>query len=272
MQTWKLDRPSLSGHLDVSRATGLVSAIGSDDVSALAVEFLKLLGDAAGVSQCTVFAYEFDNRPRAVSLADHRGGRFLRDVADNYAKHFYALDGNRTIISRAHPEKTDSTVILHQQAIEDIAHEGYRAACYHQPQVSGRLSLLFCPNHDIWLSVNLYRDRRRGNFEQGEIALIESFAPLIAQSAKHHYALCGQTQMNVPTVMLTRIRGICPDLSKRELDVLCGVLAGRTAREIGELIGVKASSVVTYQKRAYCRLGISSQRQLFALCLAPGRN
>jgi hypothetical protein len=29
--------------------------------------------------------------------------------------------------------------------------------------------------------------------------------------------------------------------------------------------------VVTYQKRAYQRLGISSQRQLFALCLSADK-
>ncbi|KDR39341.1 hypothetical protein BG61_33430 [Caballeronia glathei] len=60
-------------------------------------------------------------------------------------------------------------------------------------------------------------------------------------------------------------------MSKRELDVLRGVLEGLTAQDIGEVMGVKASSVVTYQKRAFRRLGISSQRQLFALCIAPGK-
>ncbi|SAL59195.1 LuxR family transcriptional regulator [Caballeronia arvi] len=271
MRSWRLDRPNLSGHLDLSRATSLVSAIGSNDANAFAAEVLKLLGDAAGISQCTVFAYEFNNRPRTVSVADHRGGRYLSNVADTYAKTFYALDGNQTIISSARPRKPDSAVLLHQQAIEDISHEGYRAACYHQPDVSGRLSLLLQPSQDIWLSVNLYRDRRRGHFHANEIALIEAFAPLIAQTARHHYALCGQIQTGIPQLMLARIRGICPDLSKRELDVLCGVLEGRTAKDIGELMGVKASSVVTYQKRAFRRLGISSQRQLFALCLATSR-
>ncbi|MFM0051102.1 hypothetical protein PQR51_16250 [Caballeronia grimmiae] len=53
----------------------------------------------------------------------------LSNVADTYAKTFYALDGNQTIISAARPPKPDSAVLLHQQAIEDIAHEGYRAAC-----------------------------------------------------------------------------------------------------------------------------------------------
>lgn len=272
MRSWRLDRPSLSGHLDLSRATSLVSAIGSDDANAFAAEVLKLLGDAAGISQCTVFAYEFNNRPRTVSVADHRGGRFLHNVADTYAKTFYALDGNQTIISSTRPQRPESAVFLHQQAIEDIAHEGYRAACYHRPDVSGRLSLLLQPSRDIWLSVNLYRDRRRGKFQSGDIALIEAFAPLIAQAAKHHYALAGQIQAGIPQLMLARVRRICPDLTKRELDALCGVLEGRTANEIGELMGVKASSVVTYQKRAYRRLGISSQRQLFALCLAPAQN
>jgi hypothetical protein len=84
---------------------------------------------------------------------DHRGGRFLSNVADTYAKTFYALDGNQTIISSARPPKPHSAVLLHQQTIEDIAHEGYRAACYHQPDVSRLLSLLPQPSQDIWLSV-----------------------------------------------------------------------------------------------------------------------
>ena len=272
MRSWRLDRASLTGQLDLSGATSLVASIGCEDSNAFAAEILKLLGDAAGISQCTVFAYEFGNRPRTISVADHRGGPYLRDVADTYAKRFYALDGNQTIISAASPQKLGSSVLVHQQASEDILHEGYRVACYHQPDVSGRLSLLLQPSQEIWLSINLYRDRRGGDFQPREIAQIEAFAPLIAHAAKHHYALCGQIQTGIPQLMLARVRGICPDLSKRELDVLCGVLEGRTAQEIGELMGVKASSVVTYQKRAYRRLGISSQRQLFALCLAPGKN
>jgi DNA-binding CsgD family transcriptional regulator len=267
MRSWRLDGPSPSGHLDLSRATSLVSSIGGDDSNAFAMEVLKLLGDAAGISQCTVFAYEFGTRPRTISVADHRGGRFLRDVADAYAKRFYALDGNQTIVSATNPQKS-STVLLHQQTSEDVLHEDYRNACYHQPDVSGRISLLLQPSQGIWLSVNFYRDRKRGHFHQSDIAKIEAYAPLIARAAGHHYTLCGQIQSGIPQLMLTRVRGICPDLSRRELDVLCGVLEGRTAQEIGELMGVKASSVVTYQKRAYRRLGISSQRQLFALCLA----
>ena len=109
MRTWRLERPNLSGQLDVSRATGLVAAIGGSDPNAFAAEILKLFDDALSVTQCTIFAYEFGNRPRTVSVADHRGGRYLHDVADTYARHFYALDGNQKIVSAAVAARTVAT-------------------------------------------------------------------------------------------------------------------------------------------------------------------
>ncbi len=272
MRYWRLDRPRQagpSGSFDLARVTGLVAAIGGDNANALAAEVLNLLGPATSVSQCTVFAYEFGNRPRTVSVADHRGGRFLRDVADTYTRLFYALDGNQRIVT-GNSDATDkpSSLVLHWQSSEDIAHDGYRQTCYATPNVSDRLSLLMQPVADIWLCVNLYRERDAGNFQPGEVELVESLAPLIGEATRHHYALRGQSQLGIPQLMLARLRRLCPELSKRELDALRGVLEGHSAAEIADSMGVKPSSVVTYQKRAYQRLGISGQRQLFALCLA----
>ncbi|CAB3757804.1 LuxR family transcriptional regulator [Burkholderia sp. MSh2] len=269
MRTWRLERATLTGQLDVARATGLVAAIGGNEPNAFAAEILKLFDSALSITQCTIFAYEFGNRPRTMSVADHRGGRYLRDVADTYARHFYALDGNQPIVSTAHRGARRHDLLLHRQAGDEIGHEAYRAACYRGPDVSDRLALLTQPDDTTWLSINLYRAHRSGAFLPREIAAIETLAPLIAQAAQHHYALAGAAQIGIPQRMLARLRNACPELSKRELDVLRGVLDGRTAHEIGETIGVKASSVITYQKRAYRRLGISSQRELFALCMQP---
>src|SRR5437660_219723 len=83
--------------------------------------------------------------------------------------------------------------------------------------------------------------------------LVEALAPLIGHAARHHYALHGQSQLGIPQLMLARVRSLCPALAKRELDVVRGVLEGRTAVEISELLGIKPASVVTYQKRAYQR-------------------
>lgn len=246
-------------------------AISHADADALAASMLATVGDTLPVSQCTVFAYEFDARPRTVSAADHRGGRFLRDVAERYATHFYALDGNRAIIGRTSGTQSRDTLVLHQQQSAEIENEAYRAACYAQPNVSDRLSLLVQPVDGVWLSINFYRDSAYGNFAPRELEQVESVAHLFAHAAKSHYALNGQHQQGPAVAMLSRVRRACPALTPRELDVLRGVLEGASAAEIALRMGVKPASVVTYQKRAYARLGISNQRQLFALCSTPER-
>ncbi len=268
MQVWTLDASRCRGSLPAARVAGLLAAIGEGDVSAFAGEVLKTIGGAVRASQCTVFAYEFSNRPRTVSVADYRGGRFLNDVADKYIQLFYELDGNQPIVSGEYAEAKEGSVLFHRQRSDEIAHEGYRQACYEKPRVSDRVALLMRPEAGIWLSVNLYRNDDQGVFGDGEIDTLESLSPILALAAKHHYALAGQHRQGTPQLMLSRLRSRCPELPKRELDVVRGVLEGRSAREIAESMGIQPSSVVTYQKRAYRRLGISSQRELFALCVA----
>jgi DNA-binding CsgD family transcriptional regulator len=56
-------------------------------------------------------------------------------------------------------------------------------------------------------------------------------------------------------------RGLTP----RELDVCARALIGMTAEGIALDLNIKKSSVSTYRKRAYARLGISSQNQLYRL-------
>jgi len=268
MRFWHLDYPAAGVLLDLRLATSLVAAIDRADSTSFAAEVLRTLGEAPGISQCTIFAYEFGNRPRTVSVADHRGGRFLYDVADVYAKLFYALDGNQQIISAPSSSRREAEVVMHRQTTDDIVHAGYRATCYSKPNVCDRLSILVQPARSIWLAVNLYRDRDQARFQAGEIAMVEALAPLIGHAARHHYALHGQRQPGIPQLMLARLLGICPVLTKREMDVLRGVLEGRTAAGIADAMGIQPASVVTYQKRAYRRLGISNQRQLFALLLS----
>ncbi|WP_323043605.1 helix-turn-helix transcriptional regulator [Paraburkholderia sp.] len=270
MRSWRIPtKPPRSGQINTSRVTDLVMSISHADPDALAASILKTVGDALPISQCTIFAYEFDARPRTVSAADHRGGRFLRDVAQRYATHFHALDGNRAIIGRPQAKQLHQALVLHQQHSEEIENEAYRAACYAQPNVSDRLSLLLQPMQSVWLSINLYRDSANGMFQPRELEHVENMAHLFAHAAKSHYAINGQHQQGTAAAMLARVRRACPALTPRETDVLRGTLEGANAAEIADQMGVKASSVITYQKRAYARLGISSQRQLFALCLLP---
>jgi hypothetical protein len=69
MRSWRISSPHPSGQLSTARVTDLVMAISHADADALAASMLKTVGDTLPVSQCTIFAYEFDARPRTVSAA-----------------------------------------------------------------------------------------------------------------------------------------------------------------------------------------------------------
>jgi DNA-binding CsgD family transcriptional regulator len=268
MRSWYLDHPDLSGHVDIARATGLISSIGNANMDAFAYEVLKLLDDIPAIGHCTVFAYEDGHRPRIMSATDRNGSNYIRDISESYSTRFHTLDSNHDIITAEAIRKNTPSILLHHQTIADVQNTAYRAICYREPNVTDRLSFLVQPSNDVWLAINLYSDRP---LAPAVMQRLEALGPLIANAAKQHYALHVKSDDNIAQLVLMRLHRFCPDLSKRELDVLRGVLEGRTAQDIGELIGVRPSSVVTYQKRAYRRLGISGQRELFALCLSLQR-
>jgi DNA-binding CsgD family transcriptional regulator len=56
-------------------------------------------------------------------------------------------------------------------------------------------------------------------------------------------------------------------LTVRESDVLSRVMLGVSSEGIALDLGIGLNSVLTYRKHACARLGVSSQVELFALCI-----
>jgi DNA-binding CsgD family transcriptional regulator len=240
--------------------------VGQSDGHAFARAVLGLFDDLPVIAQCTVFVYQ-EGRMRTLSVADYRGGAYLRSVADEYAQRFYSLDSIGSIL--ALPQT--ALPVLHHQSSSEIGHATYRYVCYRRPSVTERLALLSPQRDNAWLSVNLYRrdlgcGGNRG-FEPSEIARVQETVPLIMQAVTLHWTLCSVARPVVADAFSIdeRLARLCPQLSMRESQTLHEMLQGRSTLEIAKKLGVQQSSVISYQKRAYQRLGISGQRQLLAL-------
>lgn len=270
MNVWSIERaePRRSApSLDISRAAGLMAAIGSHRQDAFAAEVVRTVSAFVPVAQCTVYAYDAERRPRAVSIADGRDGRELGTISALYTRYFYPMDGNQQVMGVESRRTGGPRLVVHRQARDDISHPAYRENCYARPDVRERIAILSGADACSWLSVNLYRSTQQGNFQPGELEVIGELAPLLADAARHHSRIVDASR-HLPALLLRRLHAACPDLSKRELDVIRGMLEGLSSPQIAEVMGVRLSSVTTYQKRAYRRLGISGVRELFALCMA----
>ena len=68
-------------------------------------------------------------------------------------------------------------------------------------------------------------------------------------------------------VLTRRLRQVMPHLTRRELDVCVGIMQGKSSEAIALALGISVNTVLTYRKRAYARLGISSHNELMRLVL-----
>ncbi len=259
--------------LALTQVTGLLQKLGQAGRHAVAEDLLRLIGARVPLAQCAIFSYEGGGRPRIVAVGDRARTAALPAISQDYVARFYPLDGSVAVMQaelaaarrapRARPR-----ILLHRQRPDDIAHPEYRRVCYELPQVAERLAILALYEGERWLSVNLYRGTEHGPFDDAAISVVEAFAPLVVQSVRLHYA-SRSLDDDLAELMLARLQRRCPTLTKRDRDVVRGLLSGHSTDHIADHMGIERSSAQTYLKRLYRKLGVSGQRALFGLLTGP---
>ena len=56
-------------------------------------------------------------------------------------------------------------------------------------------------------------------------------------------------------------------MHRREAEVVSRIVMGMRTEAIGAELGIKAATVITFRKRAYAKLGVARQAELFARCV-----
>lgn len=231
-------------------------------------EFSTSLFDIArrftGTEIVTAFVSAPDGSVHTV-LAENRRepGRAALDVARRYVSRHWGADPASLI---ALDDGDDRGCWGVRMRANDIASPAYRSECYHAVGLSERFSLIQRrPAGTMRLSI--YRGRRE-SFGDDEIShLVESAPLLMAALWRHYEAIRPADGRSVAADFRARLEKAAPGLSKRERDVCALVAAGLTSEGIALELGVGINSVLTYRKRAYARLGISSQNELMRILM-----
>jgi len=124
---------------------------------------------------------------------------------------------------------------------------------------------------------NFYRMGLSGAYSEKDWQLLESILPLITTLISTHYRILQlspvdeqQAHRNARSLVHNIISKSVPPFSQltpREREVCERILLGYTSVGIGLDLNIAQSSVVTYRRRAYEKLDISTQNELFTLCL-----
>lgn len=122
--------------------------------------------------------------------------------------------------------------------------------------------LMFARLNEASYCLTLLRD----TVADEDLAFLKRAAPFLLTIISRHFELFEQKSDLTPALAsredIEDCVGNMSGLSRREREVCARILHGMSSCVIADDLGIGKESVMTYRKRAYCRLGITSQREL----------
>lgn len=227
---------------------------------------LQVLGDLCEVNHLSVVHLEDQDRVTYILSANDETLNITPEMQQLYLTIYHRLDPNNEFLQAF---DHDGQVISRRLRQQDISDQGYRRLWYDKMGIVDRLSILVRADKGLYC-LNLFRNKTP--FPDDSIETFDAMAPLLASLVVKHARLAGalssfMTRDAQIEMLIMRLNKVDASLSQREKEVCARVLLGMSSDGIALDIGVKLQSVLTYRKRAYSRLNISSQNELFGLCL-----
>jgi len=147
----------------------------------------------------------------------------------------------------------------------DIPDEDYRVGYFAESNVKSRASICYGLNDNRMLRLNFYFDDD-GAFIDRNVQFMADHAEWLRLLLKRHGIVERRSIANVDqSDVSARLRQLAPELSRRELEVCTHIARGLSSEGIALELGISVNTVLTYRKRAYARLNISTQNELLRL-------
>lgn len=230
--------------LDPELGGRLMEAAGTDSFAPLMLDMAQRLADVD-----ELFAYRIADAGPPEVLAWSSALQADRERADQYARRFFRHDP----ANRLRSGTPAGTGFAGRIAAHDIAPHDYRGICFERPRFVEKLCYGW-RGPDRSLVVSFYRRRA---VRQVDAALGTLAALGLAALARQAKTVADGQDAPLHERLETRLGRAYPMLSPRERQICARTLAGWSAGRIAAALGIGASSVLTYRRRAYARLDIS---------------
>lgn len=232
---------------------------------------LRAANAVARVDHCLIFT--FHHQAPSGCLLSVGSGDFRLSVrlAGDYLAGSYVEDPNLRYLHAARPH-----VVL-RFAPHEVP-ERWRTHFIEQANIIDGVACIASKDERA-VYCNFFRLRGNPGYSEEELAELGRVIPILASLAVVHYSLCGPLLLRE---QLNRLRSpddevrllaerlgpsALDELTERERQVCFRILLGYSSEAIALHLGVATSTIITHRKRAYEKLGIVSQNELFSLYL-----
>ena len=257
-----------SGGKEATRQSGLPGAVSRLIDSVGTGEFPdQLLGsmrDLWGMKFVAVYAFtsDHDTRTRLLLGASQDRRPLVQTNGGEYSLRYAHKDPARLAVLRTARgcDEPVSTCVSR----EELDEPGHRHLL-EQERVIDRFACFFGDSARGWLSLHAMRDQDFGPISEREFSELREFSTVFRSLVSRHIDL--DPGGDAHERIRRGLRSMDARLSVREIDVCALLLSGRSFAGISGDLGLRLSSVQTYRKRAYQKLGVRDMREIFARLL-----
>lgn len=240
---------TFAGLIDPDRAAALLDI---RNPQLFAERLLHLAHSAAGVEE--LFAYRVgEGAPETLASSSDLGDAEERIRA--YSRRFHRSDPAVAARLQASPETGFSCRV----SASDIELGAYRRLCFDQPRFAEKICFGW-RGDDHSLIVTFYQRKAGRDLDMAQLGALAQ----IAITGLARLAAPAEKEASPVDEIQGRLSEAYPVLTLRETQVCARTLAGRTARQIAQELGLGQGTVLTYRQRAYQKLGVSKANDLLA--------
>ena len=257
----------------------VVEAIGTDRFGRALLNFAKHL---APVDKCMAFAFPAGGRPATVVAEgiDAHYHEIARHLADDYISGAFEDDPN---LQRAH-KVVEGRSVIYCLKPRQIENSEFKLRYYIEPEIRQEFSIIF-RGHDVLYFLSLFRGSGSVEFNDHQVCLLRQSARLFEAVLSKHYQFSGDDLARADAASSDHVRasaapgGRQPSveavrrlflraplgLTPREAEIVSMIALGRSTVDMSKALAISPNTVCTHRKRAYAKLSIASQSDLFAL-------
>jgi DNA-binding CsgD family transcriptional regulator len=241
----------------------LIETIGRPDFAGTVME---VIGRFLPVAHFAALLQDAKSGVQVIAAASRSRDNTSSTIAQAYARQYFRNDPARRT---TWGDRAAQDVALTHLRSCDLSHSPYRRECYDKPGIIERLSVV-CGSGGRIDSVNFYRTHQEGPFAAADYDIAIETTALLLPFIRRHRAIVESPAANRAETLerfSTRLQGLPKRLAQREIEVCARALIGMSVEGTALDLGIGPTSVATYRQRAYQKLNISSQNELFALVL-----
>jgi DNA-binding CsgD family transcriptional regulator len=253
-------QPVSSSRLPRALAT-IVDSIGTRDLPHTLLDSLEALW---GVRFVAVYGFDLRHaRTRFLLGASRDPSVRVQQNATEYALYYAADDPARqAVVSAIRADPLTTGIISTCLAREELPRSEHKQLI-ERAGVLDRFACFFSADATRWFSLHVMRGATCGPLTERDFAELRDYAFVYRSVINRHLAISGQGSCGGPERIRQWLQNSSAGLSTREVEVCARLLAGESQCQIAASLGIKESSVQSYRKRAYEKLGVREMREIF---------